>query len=380
MDHPRILIDASNLVVGGGVQVGASVIDEILKMRTETEACKRWPWLETIRIEASPEVVRNATALNTNMCVVEVPRRSRIRRLVRRRGNYDVTFILFGPIYDAPRSKYTIMGFADGTSLYPELANAKRIAGHLFLWLRSHVSRWVFARTDLIVVEAPHTAAALEHRWNIGTSRVRIVPNVVNHVFANEPQHEQVVLADASVPTFAYPTRAYPHKNIEILGRAAEVYGELYGEDVLFALTLTEDEWGDLPEATRNCANNLGPLSVSQVPSLLRRCQGTIFPSLLESFSVTPLEALAVGSPLLASDRDFVRSVVGECAEYFNPVDPESVARAIHRVLTFPDIARSKASRGRALVADWPTASDRVERYLQLVQEGVEVTSSSRRT
>ena len=365
MRNRRVLIDASNLVVGGGVQVGASVVDEILKMQSDQVSLARWPWLNSVRIEASPEVLANTTSPGVATQVIEIPRRSRARRIRPRSGDYDVSFVVFGPLYDAPRTKFTIMGFADGISLHPETALVRHLHEKVFLQIRSRVSRELFSRAGMIIAESTHVASSLHEIWHIETSRLKVLPNVINAVFFEPALQSEVTPIHSIIPTLAFPARAYPHKNLAILGRAGVAYRQLYGEEVRFALTLTPEEWRSLSDSTRRHSFNVGPLKISQIPSFLRQCRGTIFPSLLESFSVTPLEALAVGSPLLASDRDFVRSVVGDCAEYFDPVDPESVARAIRRVLTQPD--GSRISRGRDLIAGWPSAAARAEQYVKLI-------------
>ena len=58
-----------------------------------------------------------------------------------------------------------------------------------------------------------------------------------------------------------------------------------------------------------------------------------IFPSLLECFSATPLEAMAMEKPFFASDREFIRDVCSDYALYFDPEDPISAANVINDYL-----------------------------------------------
>lgn len=369
MSRPRVLIDASNLVAGGGLQVGASVVDEIFKVRLDSSALLQWPWLADLRVEASAEVLANVTSREARAGTVVIPGRSRLRKLRRRPKEYDVAFAIFGPVYDAPRTRFQIMGFGDGTSLYPEMARAEKWRNRLFISFRSRISRRIFREVDRIVVEAAHIADDLNCKWNIPRDCIRVVPNVLNDVFYEPSLQTAAPDILGGTPTFAFPTRAYPHKNLAILGRAAHAYQHRYGEEVRFALTLTAEEWEMLPEWTRLHSFNVGPLKISQLPSFLGKCDATIFPSLLECFSVTPLEALAAGSPLLASDRKFVRSIVGESAEYFDPLSPESVASAMRRIVHRQDDAR--VIKGMHLTQGWPSAAARAESYLNLISEGL---------
>ncbi len=46
-----------------------------------------------------------------------------------------------------------------------------------------------------------------------------------------------------------------------------------------------------------------------------------IFPSLYEGFGLPPLEAMACGCPVLASNQASIPEICSNGAEYFNPYD-----------------------------------------------------------
>lgn len=57
------------------------------------------------------------------------------------------------------------------------------------------------------------------------------------------------------------------------------------------------------------------------------------FPSFAEGFGLPPLEALAAGVPVAASNRTSIPEVCGDAACYFNPESPTDIAFAINRLL-----------------------------------------------
>ncbi|EHJ46142.1 glycosyl transferase group 1 [Solidesulfovibrio carbinoliphilus subsp. oakridgensis] len=72
-----------------------------------------------------------------------------------------------------------------------------------------------------------------------------------------------------------------------------------------------------------------------------------VYPSLFEGFGLPPLEAMALGTPVVASRAAAIPEVVGEAALLADAADPEALARAILRVLGSPDLGRRLVAAGR---------------------------------
>lgn len=370
-EDPRVLVDMSNLVVGGGLQVGASFLDELSRMNADETSSERWPWFDGVEVEASEQVVANSTTRGAGLRleVVDGRPQARVLRRLPRGPQFDVSFTVFGPGYGRRRARRTIVGCADVTSLFPEHATIRGVRPRALHALRRRVSRRIFLQADRIVGESAHVTAALHQRWGIDPARLRVVPNVLNRVFDDASRQERLdadLGADGAL-VFAYPTRDYPHKNLDVLGAAQRVVATTSDLDVRFALTLTEREWEQLDPATREASINVGPLVVAQVPALYEACDGVVFTSLNECFSVTPLEAMRAGRSLVASDRPFVREVAGDAAWYVEPTDPASVAAGLVAALS-DDAERSRRVEiGRRVAVDWPSARDRATAYLDLI-------------
>ena len=54
-----VVLEAGNLRFGGGVQVAASFLDEVAALKREPPCGRRYPWLDDVRVVASPEVLAN---------------------------------------------------------------------------------------------------------------------------------------------------------------------------------------------------------------------------------------------------------------------------------------------------------------------------------
>lgn len=71
-----------------------------------------------------------------------------------------------------------------------------------------------------------------------------------------------------------------------------------------------------------------------------------VFPSLYEGFGLPPLEAMACGTPVVASDRGSLPEVLGDAAISFDPFECSSIASAICDVVTTSSVAATLRTKG----------------------------------
>ena len=375
----RVLIDAANLRVGGGVQVAASFLDELADLVTDEVMLARFPWLSGTTVEVSPTVAADASESTGAILQWHVCDRKPLQ-LARwvptpRAPLYDVSFVVFGPEYGLARARRRIAGFADVTSVYPrppELVAPswrRRARGAL----RGMASRRLFLSAEVIVVETTAMAEHLCRRMGITPGSVRVVSNTYNRIF-DEPERwlpppPAARNADGE-HVLIYVARGYPHKNLDFLGKLGEAL-DRSGTRVRFLVTLTDDEWKARSNSFRIACRNLGPLPLHAVPHAYQLATAAIFPSLLEAFSAMPVEAMRMGKPVFASDRDFVRTICGDVPLYIDPSDPISAAETIAAALGDPEQLVMRGKAGRELAEKLPTAKDRAIAYVKLIDEQV---------
>jgi glycosyltransferase involved in cell wall biosynthesis len=71
-----------------------------------------------------------------------------------------------------------------------------------------------------------------------------------------------------------------------------------------------------------------------------------VFPSLEEGFGLPPLEAMACGTPVVASNTSSMPEVLADAALLVSPMDQGELADAMAAVLTSPALAAQLAERG----------------------------------
>lgn len=381
--RPRVLVDASNLFKGGGVQVAASLIDELIGYSQDDAWAREHPWLTRTTFRLTPEVHRNMVK-NCNMAtsIIAEHRWSDPRIwLPSGKGDFDLQLTVFGPRYGRRLAPITITGLADGTSVYrrPPGVSGGPLISRLKRSFRGVVSRNLFAREDYLVSETDSLRAAFIDRTGY-VGNVEVIPNVVNRAISDGNLSRPLGLDLSSRVSpetilLCYTARYYPHKNHRLLPRVKDELSKL-GLDVRFVVTLSPTEWDTAPQSLREACINIGVIPVAQVADANRQCQAAFFPSLLESFSVTPLEALATNGLLFASDRPFVRDVCASAAIYIDPLDATHCARVLFEWLTDEERCHSMRARARRFSGLQDDAAARARNYIKLIDRALDEGAS----
>ncbi len=95
------------------------------------------------------------------------------------------------------------------------------------------------------------------------------------------------------------------------------------------------------------------------LPALFAACDAFVFPSLYEGFGLPPLEAMACGAPVVASNTSSLPEILGDAALYVNPMDTANIAIGIERVLTNRELRAELRAKGIAQAAkfSWERAA-----------------------
>ncbi|MCW2714694.1 MAG: glycosyl transferase group 1 [Frankiales bacterium] len=107
--------------------------------------------------------------------------------------------------------------------------------------------------------------------------------------------------------------------------------------------------WGDPLTASSDHVVTAGYLGGEQLRRVLAGASCLAFPSQYEGFGLPPLEALAAGVPVVASDLPVTREVLGSHAELAGVGDVDQLAAALQRVLA----RTTDPEPGRAWAAQW---------------------------
>lgn len=364
----RVLINSANLHQGGGVQVAASFLSELLSADELDEQFTVWA-----STEVATSLQKSGVAFQ-RLPNVEVVDEYGLSAWLSKRNkalsDFDLVFTIFGPNYFRNKNYTNLVGFAQPWILDDSAYSLLSPLSRLKTKLKFFAQKLFFKTADAFVVELEHVRDGLYTKGIAKPGSVHVAYNCISSLYL-KPETWQPLESGITSPNFkvGFLGRDYAHKNTSILPGVKSILAEKYGLNVDFFVTFNEQEWANKPEAFRSSIANVGSLAVTQCPSFYQALDAVIFPSLLECFSATPLESMAMEKPLFASDRRFVKDICGDFALYFDPLDPENVADVIASYIQNQhgkDSERLALAREHAI--NFSSAKGRAERYLEIIR------------
>jgi len=208
--------------------------------------------------------------------------------------------------------------------------------------------RWHFSRsvknTRAVIVQTPVMADRVVKLYGVDRQNVHVIrPALPDHLqTSGSGQH------GAYSPMMAFPScirllflaTYYAHKNHAILpALISELRQRKLAGRVHFLLTLdgnrrhAETVLLRKLESEQDMVTNLGRLRPEEVEPALHTADALFMPTLVETFGLIYLEAMAAHKPILTSNRDFANYMCGNLALYFDPLDPVSIADAIEQLI-----------------------------------------------
>jgi glycosyltransferase involved in cell wall biosynthesis len=284
-----------------------------------------------------------------------IPREQRARRygvtmprVVKQRGDLDLLFTMLHAPFTArvPLALYVPdLSFRRVPEYFPL---ATRLRLNLLVPLHLRLARVVitlseYSRRDLIVT------------YGISPHRVHVVPCAVvpPEAATDAEDGEEEAEALPEPPYFVYVGNLHPRKNVPRLIAAFARARQAEPAMARHRLVIAGGRWwgGGEQQAARAAPPNsvifLGRVTDRARQALLERAEALVFPSLFEGFGLPPLEAMALGTAVLASNVTSIPEVVGDAGLLVDPLDDAALARGLIRLAMDPGLRAKLGRRGR---------------------------------
>jgi len=231
-------------------------------------------------------------------------------------------------------------------------------------------ARWMISsalkRADQVITVSNHTRENLVAMFGADPSRITVTYNAADsgfHPMEKESLDEELGRLGLRPGYFLFVGSDRPHKNIQAV---AGVLSAMRA-DTRFVIV------GRVAGAARAIfapfhdrvvfVNNAGKKTIA---ALYAGARALYFPSYMEGFGLPPLEAMACGTPTVASNRSSIPEVVGNAAALVDPDDTAAAAAVLERI-GGDEVFRDKLvadGKARAALFSWrETARKTLEVY-----------------
>ncbi len=207
-----------------------------------------------------------------------------------------------------------------------------------------------FARAAThIVVPSVATQRDAIAQYRISPERITVIPEGVDDAF-RAPVGEEArrrVRQTHSIPNpfILFVGTLEPRKNIAGLLDAFAALLHTSEQPMLDLVLAGKAGWLYEPILARIKALGLearvrliGFVPDGDLPALYSAAEIFVFPSWFEGFGLPPLEAMACGTPVVASRAGSLAEVVGDAGILVNPADSHELAMALRSILEQPDL------------------------------------------
>lgn len=223
-----------------------------------------------------------------------------------------------------------------------------------------------------VVAVSQATARDLAFHFPEIAPRVRVVGEGVEPAFRPAGEDEVAAIRDelgAPEGYLLYVGTLEPRKSVGALLDAWQAL-RADDEDATPPLVLAGGRgWGSRALLRRIAALSghgvvhLGRVERDRLVRLFQGARVFAYPSLYEGFGLPPLEAMACGVPVVATDSSSLPEVVGDAGLLVPPRDPGALRDALAKVLADPALAAELGARGRQRAAGftWSAAAAAID-------------------
>jgi glycosyltransferase involved in cell wall biosynthesis len=236
--------------------------------------------------------------------------------------------------------------------------------------------RYFLSRASFVIVGTEAGRDEVELFYQIPRFRIHKLPHPAPSFAFDQTTSEIDVCKKYNIPEdyIFYPAQFWPHKNHVNLLHAIRLLTENYGIEPSLVLVgsdkgnshYVERVANDLGLKTR--LHRLGFVPQLDLYNLYRKAAMLAYVSMCGPENLPPLEAFAIGCPVLASDVSGSSEQFGDAVLFCDPKNPVDIASKIHQLYSDSELRLQLISRGYARARAW-TPDDFVKGAFKFIDD-----------
>lgn len=378
----KILINASNLIGGGGAQVADSICTTLIHFLQHQFVVVLSSLLNT-----TAERIKNYS--NVTMYSYDYPTGD-WKSLLSGRNFYldnlvetehvDMVFTIFSPMKWKPRVPH-LAGFAISHLVMQESPFFQRMNFiQRFRWqVQLSLWKYIFNKTDYFYTENQLISDRVQKLFP--NKKVYTVTNYYNQVFDLPKLQIYHQLPNFNGWQLLNVGSSSPHKNLRISIEIARILKTDYWNVIQesgkpnfrFLFTIKETDLGYIPSELKDHFFFIGKVDISEVPSLYQQTDILFQPTLLECFSAVYPEAMRMKRPIVTTDLEFAHSLCGDAALFYTATDPVSAAEKIVQVISNTNLRQQLVDNGAKELRKFDDYNSRSKKLIALCEQVVSI-------
>ncbi|RAI92347.1 glycosyltransferase involved in cell wall biosynthesis [Paenibacillus pabuli] len=223
---------------------------------------------------------------------------------------------------------------------YPKAFSFAFRAWYKFLMVR-------LGKTSKKIITVSHfSKGELMQHCKIAEHKLVVTHLGIDHIHRKKAAAGTIEKYGIQLPYVLAVSTMNPYKNFNLI---FEVLPEIEAHNLNVVIVGSKNSkvFGEQTWAKSDAVNWVGYVSDEELKALYEDAAGFIFPSLYEGFGLPPLEAMALGCPVIVSSRASIPEVCGDAVLYFNPDSPKEAASQLIEITSNPELSKQMSYKGK---------------------------------
>lgn len=371
----KLLVNTSNLVIGGGIQVGVWFIRQCID--------KDLDCYFAISAAIESELSKLGVDTGTSRFKQFAHSPARVKSVREELLDYekvvspDAVFTVFGPAYVKFRLPH-LSGFADGWLSHSDFSVFRKVFASDFLagvklFLTSVYKAYWIRFADAWVFEAKVAADGLAKRARLDREKCHVIANNCSDRFQRTPITE----VNTQQPfILLYLTADYAHKGLlNYLHYAEEIHKLAPDFDFRFKISVSPQSPSAqiISEKAKllgldSFFDFCGYIPIESAVEVMDSANVVMQTSYLETFSANYPEAMSRKRALIVSNFDFAKNICQDAALYVDPDNYGQVAETVVKLATNDAMYSTLVENGERVLAELPDSDQRFKQYIDLLE------------
>lgn len=231
--------------------------------------------------------------------------------------------------------------------------------GRFIYWLKDLAHRIILKKAikkaQKIIVPTEFTKNDLVKNFDISPEKIAVTLLSTNPPPHTAGSYDEKKFTNIAKPFILYVGNAYPHKNLEGLLKAWEIFQKKHNDQYQLVLAGKKNFFYNklIKLVTATSLPNIiftDFVDDATLNELYRRASLYVFPSFYEGFGLPPLEAIGHKIPVIAANTSCLPEILGNGALFFDPNNHNQIADLIGQVLNNEALREKLITQGTEIL------------------------------